>query len=61
MPSRRRYELVRWVWCSVHLGIAPKGTSEACVFAWDSNLPCSLWPLYAAKGTAQDDGLGGAE
>jgi hypothetical protein len=50
MASRQRYERVRWAWCSVHLGVAREGSNEACTSAWNSDLGCSFWKLYAARG-----------
>lgn len=56
MASRQRYERVRWVWCSVHLGVAQEGSNDGCSAGWNSTLGCSFWKLYAARGGAQTAG-----
>lgn len=53
--ANRRYELVNWRWCSVHLGVASP-SYEICSGNIVSAYPCEFWPLYAARGTTGRDG-----
>lgn len=46
---RRRYELVFWHWCSVHLGVAC--SDEPCNHNIASPLACRFHRLYADRNT----------